>query len=66
MFWHELLNQEILIGLPEDELGFVYLVKYGGFKIRRGFVPTTPEAEGDRPKPPVRRKAVQDKATGAD
>ena len=46
MSWHELLGQVILIRLPDDEVGFVYVVKYGGVTVRRGFVPAMAEDYG--------------------
>jgi len=47
MSWHELLSQEILIGLPDNDIGFIYTVKYGGVAIRRGFVPVMNEERSE-------------------
>lgn len=46
MSWQELLGQEILIRIPDNDIGFVYVVKYGGVTVRRGFVPAM---EPERP-----------------
>ncbi len=48
MSWPELISQEILIGLPGNEIGFLYTVKFGGLTIRRGFVPTMPAESSAR------------------
>jgi len=48
MSWAELLGQEILIRIPDNGIGFSYVVKYGGVTIRRGFVPAiNPRGEGN-------------------
>jgi hypothetical protein len=48
MSWQELLGQEILIRLPDNDIGFVYVVKYGGITVRRGFVSAMNEDRGER------------------
>jgi hypothetical protein len=61
MSWQALLGQEIYIRLPDNDIGFVYVVKYGGVTIRRGFVPAM-DGEVARGKLSVQRDAGQDDA----
>lgn len=58
MSWQELLGQEILIRLPDNDIGFVYVVKYGGVTIRRGFVPAMTAEPGARGTLFARREAA--------
>jgi len=60
MSWQELLGQEILIRIPDNDIGFVYVVKYGGVTVRRGFVPAMDEDRGERGKLFARREAAED------
>lgn len=48
MSWQELLGQEILIRIPDNDIGFVYVVQYGGVTVRRGFVPAMTAGHGER------------------
>ena len=62
MSWQALLGQEIFIRLPDNDIGFVYVVKYGGVTIRRGFVPAMDREVGPG-KLSVQRDAGEDDTT---
>ena len=59
MSWQALLGQEIFIRLPDNDIGFVYVVKFGGVTIRRGFVPAM-DGEAEPGKLSVQRDAGAD------
>jgi len=59
MSWQALLGQEVFISLPNNDIGFVYVVKFGGVTIRRGFVPAM-DGEAGPGKLPVQQDAGED------
>lgn len=61
MSWQALLGQEIYIRLPENDIGFIYVVKYRGVTIRRGFVPAM-DGEAGPGSLPVQQDAGEDDA----
>lgn len=40
MSWSDWFGPETLIRLPENEIGFEYVVKFAGIPVHRGFVAT--------------------------
>lgn len=66
MSWRELLGQEILIRIPDNDIGFVYVVKYGGVTVRRGFVPVIGEEHAEGGKPFARHEAVENDTPDGD
>jgi len=64
MSWSELLAKEILIRIPDDEVGFIYSVKCAGVTLRHGFVPALRE-EDMRARLFVRRSAAGNDERGA-
>jgi len=64
MSWQELLGQEILIRLPDNDIGFVYVVKYGGVTVRRGFVPTVDAIRAEHGRLFAWREAVENGTPG--
>jgi len=63
MSWPELLGQEILVRLPDNDIGFVYVVKYAGVTVRRGFVSAMEEDRGGHDRLFARSDAVENGAT---
>jgi hypothetical protein len=59
MPWRELFGQEVLIRITDDDVGFVYSVKYAGVTLWHGFVPTLSEEEGPGGTLIVRREATK-------
>lgn len=57
MSWSDWLGKEILIHLPDNDIGFVYVVKYAGITVRRGFVAALEPVE--RPKLFAWREAAE-------
>ena len=66
MSWPEWLGQEILIRLPDNDIGFVYVVKYGGVTVRRGFVPDMDEEPVEHSKLFAWRKAAENETPDED
>ncbi len=59
MSWPEWLGQEILIRLPDNNIGFFYVVKYSGVTVRRGFVANMDEEPTEHPKLFAWREAAE-------